>query len=763
MKKCFLAVLGLLLAVASGAQPLNVRDFGAKGDGIADDTAGIQLALNKMNDLRKAAVALYLNGQGTIPSWGLWDGPNAEVFLPAGTYRITRPLVGITGITLTGEPGTVIEAEFSDAPILYLERAFTVAIRDITFRGGGNQIVYWTANQNAAFILIDRCTFEGSADYAFVSKSFGDISGSDNAAWETVKPIGPYKVEWDEDGMPTLIPLNPKYPWANSTLVVMRECEFVNCAGAYDGRSDGQSILNCTFVSDLPQTLPVWNVGGELAMENIAMTADIPENFSGGWIVYSGPSYLDLRQIQAKSSSQYGAPLLCYRKKPRSEAFNAGDNLVLTDCAASSADSRAGALIEFDGIEPMLLSVTRCREIDGRAIEMFLFRDPPQNDADLLRAHMTTKYFPDPDPNFSHAWSLADNGRDLAVHLPPVLVPFVTAGTAINDEEYFPTADPCIPPWNPEESTILRAADFGIGIEPAEGDFGKLEEMLKAAAETDRAILEVPGRLFELERTLTLPEHVALHARGRAFFSGRDQTVPLFRAEGGDLDLEFTNMTFNGGSEALEAVGGGQIRIDNCSVYENNGISITRSGEAPLRLEVNAAIFTVPMALTNHGGDVLLRDWWMQNHPTLPSGAFMRNLDGGTLTVVNMLGVPVVFLGNPGRKGWTAGKDLFWIENDGTLYSRFNRFGGESNGVPVLDNCGAGRALITGRSAYFANAYSCLAFFRNHDPDGCIIIHDISSFHEHPAVLKVTMGLGVRPGVLEVTGYLDPAQTVRDK
>lgn len=53
--------------------PVNVRAFGAKGDGVADDTAAIQAAINA----------------------------NGSVYLPAGNYRITAPLY------LTGTEGGV--------------------------------------------------------------------------------------------------------------------------------------------------------------------------------------------------------------------------------------------------------------------------------------------------------------------------------------------------------------------------------------------------------------------------------------------------------------------------------------------------------------------------------------------------------------------------------------------------------------------------------------------------------------------------------
>ena len=62
----------------------NVKDFGAKGDGVADDTAAIQAALD------------------AVPTGG------GKVFFPVGTYLVKNlSLPNVAGITLEGETGHV--------------------------------------------------------------------------------------------------------------------------------------------------------------------------------------------------------------------------------------------------------------------------------------------------------------------------------------------------------------------------------------------------------------------------------------------------------------------------------------------------------------------------------------------------------------------------------------------------------------------------------------------------------------------------------
>jgi len=71
---------------------LNVRDYGAKGDGVANDTSAIQAALNDA-----------VKGKGTV------------VLFPFGTYRVTAALT-ITGgnrIFVEGD-GSVIQGGRED-------------------------------------------------------------------------------------------------------------------------------------------------------------------------------------------------------------------------------------------------------------------------------------------------------------------------------------------------------------------------------------------------------------------------------------------------------------------------------------------------------------------------------------------------------------------------------------------------------------------------------------------------------------------------
>ena len=97
MSRCvtlMLILCGPLLAGANPPERFDVRGFGAVGDGIADDTAAIQGALEQ------AAKASPI------------------CFLPPGLYRINGSLTVPAGVTLCGASGGVPHSEHPVGSVL---------------------------------------------------------------------------------------------------------------------------------------------------------------------------------------------------------------------------------------------------------------------------------------------------------------------------------------------------------------------------------------------------------------------------------------------------------------------------------------------------------------------------------------------------------------------------------------------------------------------------------------------------------------------
>lgn len=97
------------------SQTVNVKDFGAIGNGIADDSNAFQNAISSIS-------------------------PYGSIFVPEGTYRITKTIIfpsisGYSGITMFGCGfGTVIKAS-SSVNILFDILGENVSIKDIFFDG----------------------------------------------------------------------------------------------------------------------------------------------------------------------------------------------------------------------------------------------------------------------------------------------------------------------------------------------------------------------------------------------------------------------------------------------------------------------------------------------------------------------------------------------------------------------------------------------------------------------------------------------------
>jgi len=96
----------------------NVKDYGAKGDGITDDAAAIQKAINTVDG----------SSTGTRSGTGL-TGQSAVVYFPPGTYLLNSGLTNIMGTVIMGDP--------TNRPILKASAGFKDSILLTGQQGAG--------------------------------------------------------------------------------------------------------------------------------------------------------------------------------------------------------------------------------------------------------------------------------------------------------------------------------------------------------------------------------------------------------------------------------------------------------------------------------------------------------------------------------------------------------------------------------------------------------------------------------------------------
>jgi Pectate lyase superfamily protein len=124
---------------------VSVKEYGAKGDGVSDDTTAIQNAINDVN----------IKGGGIV-------------YFPTGTYMISSTLIIPSNkITLQGlnNAGTIIKAKIAMTNMVSITNQLRVSIRDIQINGNNlasvgiyaqNTGMLWMDN-----VVVQKCTDKG--------------------------------------------------------------------------------------------------------------------------------------------------------------------------------------------------------------------------------------------------------------------------------------------------------------------------------------------------------------------------------------------------------------------------------------------------------------------------------------------------------------------------------------------------------------------------------------------------------------------------
>jgi hypothetical protein len=180
------------LAPAFAGEPIGikVKDFGAKGDGQADDTEAIQKALDAVGTPRASKqIGVYL---GTCP----------EVVFPAGRYKVSKPLKPGAYQKIRGDGGKVMLEQTNPEAVIIEGMGYRNVFEGLAFIGGRNAIRLNTNNADTSMPKITDCQFYASTGPAI--------------AFEGA-----------------------------SSLLSIDDCLFVNCEQVMDCRADMAVMRNC--------------------------------------------------------------------------------------------------------------------------------------------------------------------------------------------------------------------------------------------------------------------------------------------------------------------------------------------------------------------------------------------------------------------------------------------------------------------------------------------------------------------------------------
>lgn len=134
---------------------VSVKDFGAVGDGVADDTAAIRAAI-------AYALAVRFNGNSGIYGSGTFFVASLPtIHFPTGVYKVTDYLTpdvnrAIANYEFTGERSIIV----ADAGVtVFGGCGYNVNFSGLTFRGGACAVSIKTANLDTVRISISNCEF----------------------------------------------------------------------------------------------------------------------------------------------------------------------------------------------------------------------------------------------------------------------------------------------------------------------------------------------------------------------------------------------------------------------------------------------------------------------------------------------------------------------------------------------------------------------------------------------------------------------------
>ena len=158
---CLVASLTCCLTVGPASAALNVRDFGAKGDDVSDDTEAIRATF-------EAAQKQYKLGEtaSDLPGWGYYP-TRPEIVFPAGRYRISSAIYISQGV-IRGEGEACIIQTQKDQDIFTSDGAWRLTVSGLTFVGGRNQLQLRNLNADKGFVLINECRFYAAAGVAVI-------------------------------------------------------------------------------------------------------------------------------------------------------------------------------------------------------------------------------------------------------------------------------------------------------------------------------------------------------------------------------------------------------------------------------------------------------------------------------------------------------------------------------------------------------------------------------------------------------------------
>ncbi|MBI3921272.1 MAG: hypothetical protein HY318_07640 [Armatimonadetes bacterium] len=297
----FVAGIGWRPAAASEPTGLiNVRDFGAKGDGSTDDTEALKAAM------KAASISV-----STPSPVGTYYQAGPTLVFPAGIYLVSDE-IPLTAAEVRGEGQAAIQQTNKEKDILVSQFAWQHQIRNLTFLGGRNALNLYNPNVDSGQIIVDHCRFYGASGFAIRS----DVC---------------------------------------STSMKIEDCEFILCQQAwYNSRCDQAVMRDCWITSAVKAAdqAVIEHRAGRLTIENL-IGVPLVGGPSLRWIDVHGGN-LTCKQCRFGGEGGGFTPVYNFAK------YSAGSRLVFEDCFVSANASYNANCVVYCLEVPAVIRIRDC-------------------------------------------------------------------------------------------------------------------------------------------------------------------------------------------------------------------------------------------------------------------------------------------------------------------------------------------------------------------------------------------------------------------
>ena len=647
------SVLAMVLATSAfaGRAPgdVDVRDFGAKGDGVTDDTAAFTAAGEAIWKFSKAE-RRTLRQRYRKEKSGAQEGPRRRIYVPKGRYLISGPVFLRSDAFLAGEDGTELVGTNPSNDIVYVYAAFRVRIENIAFRGGRSHLKIETLNNESANIRITGCRFRGSAYTAFYSPSFG-IGG---------KGVG----EWRYDDAQRRFVRDERYHSPKTTdnnhssMVVVDNCEFEHCAGAIDMCPDGAVVRNCTFAMAPGAKKPA--IVPDCILHGYGLKFTHHEGSSALGLL-GGKTALWLEDSSVTTPDGSGACVFTGGVANSAQVAH----VIMADVRTDAGLRPGNAICDFDGSFPAIAALVRVTAEGPN--EVAAFRFAPDESEERFNVSRSFKSW-EIDRFFSYGI------RDCSANI----------SSLGGDAKRFVRE---VPSWAAEAGGTLCHMECP-----------KLENAVHERLEP---------KWHVKFRTRVIERDTVMECGGVAAFVGVGSDAPWFVVKKGAKAV-FRNLQVHGGKSFVVVEEGAEAYVDSCYSYDSDGVTfVCQKGG---RLVVDNGVYYAG-CLYDGDGDSVIRSIWYKFTDVVPYDMPIGNesaiVNRGQLVLWDVLGVPQVFSRFDKASFPTLPPtkiySVRWVDNFGDLKSRMFRYGSERGGLTPAWHHGNAKTIIEGHYAGFWN------------------------------------------------------------